>query len=57
MTLCLLAAEEKKLIEVARIKPLSWLLEETASGGLLLIGYADKGKHVVKVSKRDGDNM
>ena len=57
MTLCLLSAKEKKLIDIARIKPLSWLIEKTAGGDLQLTGYADKGKHVVKVSKRDGDNM
>lgn len=53
MTLCLLSAQEKRLIDIARIKPLSWWLEKTENGDLQLTGYADKGKHVVKVKTDD----
>ena len=50
MTLCLLSPTEKKLIEVTRVKPLSWTIDKIDSTTIQLTGYSDKGKHLVKVN-------
>jgi hypothetical protein len=44
MTLCLLPSNTPELIEIVKLKPLSWIMTEMESGTIELIGFADKGK-------------
>lgn len=49
MTLCILTSEKPELIEVIKLKPLSWILEESDKGIIQLSGFADKGVHQIEV--------
>ena len=53
MTLCLLSAKRNKLIEITRLKPLSWVIQKKDKSHLQLSGYADGGKYVVNVKTDD----
>jgi hypothetical protein len=44
MTLCLLPSNKPELIEIAKLKPLSWIMNTIESGTIELLGFADKGK-------------
>jgi hypothetical protein len=45
MTLCLLPSDAPTLIEVVRLKSLSWVMNEEEDGTINLLGFAEKGKH------------